>query len=219
MATTRIHMGTITRPHGIKGEICVDWYADSPELLRNTFFLQVGSEPMREISGAKIRMHKGRPLLTLPHVQDRTQAEALRGFRIYVDRSHMPNLEDDEVYLHDIIGFTVVHAETEKDIGILDGLEFPTDEQMLWSIKAVGGQEILFPAVEEFIHSFDMPGERVLILPPEGLLELYLEEKPEKPVKKPQGSRPRKKASEASTASSKKQNSNTETSAKKEQRS
>ena len=35
----RIHMGTLARPHGIKGEICVDWYADSPSLLDGPFWL------------------------------------------------------------------------------------------------------------------------------------------------------------------------------------
>ena len=34
----RIHMGTLARPHGIKGEICVDWYADSPSLLDVFYF-------------------------------------------------------------------------------------------------------------------------------------------------------------------------------------
>ena len=36
----RIHMGTLARPHGIKGEICVDWYADSPSLLDGSFDFQ-----------------------------------------------------------------------------------------------------------------------------------------------------------------------------------
>ena len=39
----RIHMGTLARPHGIKGEICVDWYADSPSLLDGPFWLQAAT--------------------------------------------------------------------------------------------------------------------------------------------------------------------------------
>ncbi len=169
-------MGTITRPHGIKGEICVDWYADSPELLRKTFFLQTGDAPMRMVEGAKVRMHKGRPLLTLPGVSDRNAAEALRATQIFVERDALPELDDDEAYLHDILGFEIFNERSGESVGVLEGVQFPSEKQMLWVIRAANGQEILFPAVEEFIISFDAAARSVTIEPPEGLLELYLEE-------------------------------------------
>ena len=42
MADMLIHMGTLARPHGIKGEICIDWHADSPLLLDAPLWLQNG---------------------------------------------------------------------------------------------------------------------------------------------------------------------------------
>ncbi len=176
MATTHIHMGTITRPHGIKGELCVDWYADSPEALRGQFFLQAGQEPLKAVSGAKVRMHKGRPLLTLPHVQDRNEAETLRGMRIYVDRASLPELENDEAYIHDILGFNIIDSTTDTVLGVLENIEFPTESQMLWHIRAPQGQEILLPAVEEFIDGFDAEQACVYVTPPQGLVELYMSE-------------------------------------------
>ncbi len=176
MATVKhIHMGTITRPHGIKGELCVDWYADSPKLLQKTFYLQIVDEPMQCVSNAKVRMHKGRPLLTLPHIHDRTMAESLRGVRIYVDRESLPNLPEHEAYLHDIIGMDIIDFDTNNAIGVLEAVEFPKS-QMLWIIRAIGGQEILLPAVEEFIISFDQDDRKIYVSPPEGLIELYLDE-------------------------------------------
>ncbi len=173
MTEAHIHMGTLTRPHGIKGEICVDWYADSPELLRGTFYLQAGSEPMQKITDAKVRMHKGRPLLTLPHVQDRNAAETLRGVRILVARKDLPDIDDEEAYLHDIIGLEVLDADTRESIGVLESAEFPSDAQMIWCIKTKDGQEILLPAVEEFIVGFDLEAGIILVSPPPGLIELY----------------------------------------------
>ncbi len=168
-----VHMGTITRPHGIKGEICVDWYADSPNLLRKEFFLQRGSEPMQSMNDAKVRMHKGRPLLTLPHINNRNDAEGLRGVCIYVERDALPPLPDYEAYLHDIIGLNIIDHDSNTRIGILEAVEFPS-EQMIWIIRAEGGQEILLPAVEEFIISFDMEAGEIYVSPPEGLLDIYL---------------------------------------------
>ncbi len=200
-----IHVGTVTRPHGIKGECCVDWYADSPELLRGKFYLQKPSEGLRSrenlpplhdllhtltpIVKATVRMHKGRPLLTLPHVTDRTQAEALRGARIYVSREALAPLQEDEAYIHDILGMTVVNvtdATNESVVGILEDITF-SPAHMIWLIRrkedddatasqesASEGREILFPAVEEFIDSFDLDAGIIRIKPPPGLLEIYL---------------------------------------------
>ncbi len=178
-----VHMGIITRPHGIRGELCVDWYADSPEFLRQTFYLQRGDEPLRKVESARVRMHKGRPLLTLPFIQDRTAAESMRGANIYVHRNSLPELSPEEMYLYDIIGYNIIIEQSEQCVGTLEAVQFPSEEQMLWVIRANAGYEILFPAVEEFIVSFDEEKQSVLINPPEGLLELYLEEGIEKPSK------------------------------------
>ncbi len=169
-----IHMGTITRPHGIKGEICVDWYADSPTLLKKSFYLQIGTGAMQSISNAKVRMHKGRPLLTLQHINDRNAAESLRGACIYITRESLPDLPKHEAYLHDLINMSIVDYESNTVLGLLEAVEFPA-QQMLWVIRTNDGQEILFPAVEEFIVSFDMQKREICINPPDGLLELYLE--------------------------------------------
>ncbi len=177
MATKQhIHMGTITRPHGIKGELCVDWYADSPELLRQIIFVQMGTDPLRKVEGAKVRMHKNRPLLTLPFIQDRNEAETMRGAQIFVERSSLPDLSEEEMYLHDILGFDIINENTAQSVGTLEGVQFPSPEQMLWVIRAHSGEEILFPAVEEFIVAFDADTQKVIINPPEGLLEIYLQE-------------------------------------------
>ncbi len=203
MATKHIHMGTITRPHGIRGELCVDWYADSPRALRAEFFLQAGDEPLRAVEGAKVRMHKGRPLLTLPHVQDRNAAELLRGVRIYIDRDSLPELSDDEAYLHDILGLTIVDSNSNAELGILENVEFPTESQMLWSIRAATGQEILLPAVEEFIDNFDTDEGIVFVSPPEGLIELYMAESEPKEPKAPKTTRQRKKSPSSKNTSPK----------------
>ncbi len=187
---TYIHVGTIVRPHGVKGECCVHWYADSPELLKQNFFLHSPTNTQsqedtdmhvrsaKHVQEAVVRLHKGRPLLTLPHVTTRTQAEALRGTEIYVHRSDLPPIDDDEAYLHDILGMTVVDVQTNKALGILENISH-TAAHMIWIIRCTQkgheGVEILFPAVEEFIDSFDTENASIYVLPPEGLLDIYFE--------------------------------------------
>lgn len=172
MAGALIHMGTLARPHGIKGEICIDWHADSPLLLELPFWLQAGDEPPRRARALSCRLHKGRPLLLLEGVTDRNTAEALRGHKILVDRADLPQPGEDEAYLEDLLGCDVLLPDGRR-LGRLDHLEYPAGQE-IWAIAADRDVEVLFPARPEFIAAFDLKARTVTIDPPEGLLEIYL---------------------------------------------
>lgn len=174
-----IHMGTLTRPHGIRGEVCVEWYADSPDCLRGSFYLQAGTEPPRLVEDAAVRMHRGQPLLRLPHVPDRTAAEGLRGIRVLVDKVNLLPPDDGEAYLHDIMGLIVVDDGTGQPLGVLEHIHFPAGPSGcsgydMWVIRAPEGHEILFPAAEVLIVGFDLEAGQVRVSPPPGLLDIYL---------------------------------------------
>lgn len=173
--TVFVHTGTLTRPHGIKGEICVDWYADSPELLQGPVFLQAGKETPRPVKIVSVRLHKGQPLVRMEGIEDRTAAEGLRGVRLLVRREDLPEPDEDEAYLHDLLGLDVLEDATGRRLGVLEHVEFPNGQEV-WSIRADDGKEILFPAVEEFITAFDLEAGHIRITPPPGLLEIYLGE-------------------------------------------
>ena len=131
-------MGTLARPHGIKGEICVDWYADSPSLLDGPFWLQAGDAPPRPARARSWRMHKGRPLLLLEGVTDRNDIEALRGQKILVDRDLLPPVDEDEVYVEDVLGFAVILPDGSR-LGVLDHVEYPAGLEV-WSIVTDDGK-------------------------------------------------------------------------------
>ena len=125
-------MGTLARPHGIKGEICIDWHADSPLLLDTPLWLQKGKDAPRRVKIAAVRSHKERPLLLLEGVADRTAAEALRGCKLFVRREDLPEPDDDEVYLEDLLDCDVVLPDGAR-IGRLDHFEYPAGLEM-WVI-------------------------------------------------------------------------------------
>lgn len=177
MVDSWIHMGTLARPHGIKGEICIDWYADSPLLLTTPLWLQAGDAEPRRIRPLAVRSHKGRPLLLLEGVPDRTAAENFRGYKLLTKRDDLPEPEDDEVYLEDLLGGDVLLPDGQR-IGTLDHFEYPADLEM-WVIMTDDGKEVLFPARPEFIVGFDVDAPAVVIDPPEGLLDIYLSDNTE----------------------------------------
>jgi 16S rRNA processing protein RimM len=119
-------------------------------------------------------MHKGRPLVLLEGVCDRTEAEKLRGAKLLLPEDELPEAAEDELYLCQLPGLEVVLHENGNVIGHIDHVEFPGGQET-WAIHPAEGGELLFPAVESFVLSVDLAKGRVVIDPPPGLLEICLE--------------------------------------------
>lgn len=167
-----VELGAVARPHGIRGELAVDWYADAaPAAFPRLWLCRRGAEP-QAVEVLASRVHKGRPLLTLAGVSSRDAAEALRGAMLCVLRAELPEPDEDEAYLADLMGADVVLPDGSR-VGRLDHVEQPAGQE-IWAIRADDGREILFPAQAAFIRSFDLAGRRVCIDPPPGLLDVYL---------------------------------------------
>eukprot|EP00831_Metopus_contortus_P018120 TRINITY_DN17712_c0_g2_i1.p1 TRINITY_DN17712_c0_g2~~TRINITY_DN17712_c0_g2_i1.p1 ORF type:complete len:197 (+),score=47.82 TRINITY_DN17712_c0_g2_i1:3-593(+) len=185
-----IPVGGVVKPHGIRGEFSIKSYVDSPSLFGavETLYLQNGNKPPRPVIVAAWRGHNGLILLTLKGVTDRDQAEALRGQEVLIREEDLPELEDGEHYLYQMIGCLVQLSDRTK-VGELKGF-YETGEQDTWVIVNDEGTEILLPAVPEFVLDIDLDAGRITIEPPEGLLDLYL--KPEPPKTKKRRPPPRK---------------------------
>jgi len=148
----------------------VEWHADSP-LRSMRLYLQAGAETPRPVRVLAVRMHKGRPLALLEGVNDRTEAEKLRGARLLLPEDELPEAAGDELYLYQLPGLEVVLHENGRLIGHIDHVELPGGRE-IWAIRTAGGGELLFPAEPSFVASVDLEKGRVVIDPPPGLLDL-----------------------------------------------
>ena len=173
-ASSLVVLGRLMKPHGIKGAIRVEYYAESPELLEKPLMLRAGRFAPRPVRIREWSLWKDQLILTIEGVNDRTQAEQMRGQELLIDASFLPEADEDEPYLRDLLGLTV-KLENGETVGELEDIDFPAGQEM-WVIHAPeskGGYEILLPAVPEFVLDIDLEAEIVTIAPPEGLLELY----------------------------------------------
>ena len=168
-------IGKIRKSHGIRGEVSVDYYADSPELLRDGAFLQAPGKSPVFFDILSFRAHHGVLLIHLKTIDDRNVADTLRGFDLLIPENRFPEPDDGSIYLHEILGLRVIaldDAGQESDWGIIrDAADIAGQE--LWTISAENENDILFPATPEFISGFDLDAGIVRIAPPPGLIDLY----------------------------------------------
>lgn len=181
-ASKYIIVGDVGRPHGIRGELCINSHADSPSYFARGARLRLSppADPGRgrDFVVRAARPHKDRLLVTLDGVPDRTAAEALRGLVVCVPLDELAASQPDEVFIHQLFGLRVRlvgSKPTDPDLGILDDIRDAGGAE-LWIIRDAQGREILFPAAPELVPEIDLDAGIAVIDPPPGLLELYQEE-------------------------------------------
>lgn len=174
-----IIVGDVARPHGIRGEVCIDSHADSPSYFERGAVVRLSppGSPARGrdyvVRGA--RVHKERLLVTFDGVPDRNAAETLRGLSVSIPASKLDPPDPDEVFLHELLGLRVrlaAAAPADPDLGVLEDVRDSGGAE-LWVIRDREGREILFPAADELVPEIDLEARVVIIDPPPGLLELY----------------------------------------------
>ena len=174
--TELVSIGYVSKAHGIRGELTLVLTAQSEELVQGVLFLRPKNGGLaRPFTVARVRKHHGTLLISFEGVCTRNDAELLRSHTVFITKDRLPALDEDEVYLDDLPGLhvIVVEGDSERELGIINSVSAPAG-QILWSILAPDGKEILFPAVEQFIIALDLEAGAARIAPPPGLLDLYL---------------------------------------------
>jgi 16S rRNA processing protein RimM len=165
-------IGEVLRPHGVRGELRMRLLTDYPERIAELQHVYLGTAPdakrVEQYRVEHIRMHKTYGLLKLHEIPDRNAAEPLRGLFVMVSMEDAVPLEDDEIYLYQLIGMAV-HTEGGQHLGELtDVLETGANDVYIVHGEAYG--EILIPITDETLISTDLETRVITVNPPEGLL-------------------------------------------------
>jgi 16S rRNA processing protein RimM len=116
-----------------------------------------------------VKPYKNTLLARIDGVEDRNGAEALRGVELMIDRDRLPEADDDEIYHADLIGLSA-HDTAGHLVGtVVAVLDFGAGE--LLELKPADGKTILVPFNVETVPEIDLDAGRLVIDPPEGLLD------------------------------------------------
>ena len=172
VASERLVVGRVIRPHGVRGEVVVEIHTDSPE---DRFAVgsvldtdPAGTGPLRI---SEVRLHQGRLLVLFDGYADRDVSEALRGVSLLVDRASVPDPTDpDEFHDHQLVGLQAVDAAGDS-LGTVQRVDHAPGNDLL-VLARPDGRQALVPFVKAIVPEVDVPGGRVVLSPPEGLFDL-----------------------------------------------
>jgi len=174
-------VGRIGRPHGVKGAATIEVRTDEPDK-RFAVGARLLTDSGLDLTVASATWHSGRLLVTFEGYEDRTAVEQLRNALVSVDRPADERPEDpEEFYDSDLEGCEVVVDGSDSD-GDSDGVVIGVGIGVVREVSHLPGQdllvvvtpderEVLIPFVSEFVPQIDVSAKRIVITPPEGLLE------------------------------------------------
>jgi 16S rRNA processing protein RimM len=146
----RIALAAVAGAHGIKGELRLKLFSDSVESLSRHEAVYVGGAKRRLLS---VRDGGKTAVVRLEGVADRSEAEALRGTLVEIDRSALPPLEEGEYYHADLIGLPAVDASGNA-VGTVAGVENYGAGDLL-EIEDRNGKRSLIPFREQIADLVD----------------------------------------------------------------
>ena len=170
-------VGRIARTHGIRGQVFVNPETD---FLEDRFFAGAGmflgrnAADCRPVSLTAVRFQQGRPVVAIDGITDMNAAMALAGSELRVPADTLPELPEGTYYRHDLVGCRVETADgtTVGEVSAVEG----AGEECRLAVNGANG-EVLIPLVTEICTTIDPANRRIVIAPPDGLLELNVRER------------------------------------------
>ena len=156
-------LGVVLGAHGLKGEVKVKTFTDSPSSVGAYGPVTAGDGRQFLIAAARVSK-PGEAIVTLKGIADRNAAESLKGQRLYIPRAALPEPEDEEFYHVDLIGLAV-EDETGKALGRVRGIHnFGAGDVV--EIEAPSGDISFIPFTREAVPTVDIPRRRLVVAPP-----------------------------------------------------
>jgi 16S rRNA processing protein RimM len=155
-----IQLGFVGAPYGVRGWVKLRSHTDPPERLLEHRILMLGRGGVWQNFRIEASGRSGGALtVKLAGVEDRDQAQALRGAPICVPRSELPPRNDRDFYRADLIGCEVVNLEGTGLGRVQNFMETPA--QVLMVVR--GAKDFLIPAVPQYLRRVDLESRRVVV--------------------------------------------------------
>jgi len=162
MSESLIEAGKIINTHGIRGELKIQPWADSPEFLLGFDRIFIDGNPVKIMSA---KVHKSCVIAALEGVFNIDDALKLKNKTIYIDKDEV-SLDEGQHFVADLIGLSAICADSNVELGtVVEVLSLPSSN--VYVIK--GEREIMVPAVPDFVMGIDLEAGTIRVHLIEGM--------------------------------------------------
>ena len=168
----RIAVGVIRKPHGVRGEASVESWTNSPERfgeLHAVTLVSPDESSVRDVTLESARAHAGRALVKFAGIDAPEEIAELRGWTIEIDERDARKLDENEYFLHDLVGLTLVDADGRERGKVVDTEEGAGG--LLLNVER-DGRRFDVPFAAEICTHVDLAQKRIVVNLPEGLDEV-----------------------------------------------
>ena len=165
-----LRVGVITSTHGVRGEVKVFPTTDDAKRFKTLKKVILdGREPL-ELSIEQVKFFKNMVILKFKGYDNINDVETWRQRDLLITRDQAVELKEDEYFITDLIGLTVVNEEEAVLGRVKDVLE--TGANDVYVVELTGGKELLLPAMKDCILNVDLEGGRMKVHVLDGLMDL-----------------------------------------------
>ncbi len=163
-----LEAGRIVGTHGVRGELRVEPWCDSAAFLAGfrTLYWDHGASAVKVKSA---RPHKSLLLLTIEGCDSATEGDLLRGKILYLNRDDV-KLPEGKYFIQDIIGLSVLDADTGKKYGTLTEV-LKTGANDVYQVEDADGKQYLVPVIPDVVVSTDVEAGELHIRPLRGIFD------------------------------------------------
>lgn len=167
-------LGYVIKAHGLKGEVQVFLDTDIPENYKNmeSVFIEIDNKLVPFFIEA-ITLNNNKAVVKFEDIDTLEQAQYIKGKLLFLPIEHLPQLNDDQFYYHELIGFKV----NDKHMGMLGIVKniytLPNQDLIAMHYK---DKEVLIPVNDAVIVRIDRYKKELVVEMPQGLLDVYMED-------------------------------------------
>ena len=163
-------IGVITQTHGIKGEVKVFPTTDDVKRFKRLEKVTIDSGKKRfEAEIESVKFFKQFVILKFKGFDTIEDIQPYKQAKLLVDREHAVRLRKDEYFVADLIGTKVVSDEG-TELGVMTDV-IETGANDVYVVKNSEGEEILFPAIKDYVKEVDLENGVITLHVMDGLLD------------------------------------------------
>ena len=168
MLAKHLMVGVVAKAQGILGEVKIKPLTDDPDrfAVLSEVLVKRGNA-LEPVSLSFVRVHQGFVYAHLDGATTRNQAEAQRGWKLYVDRQHAVPLPEDHHFIVDLVGCHVQDTQG-RELGTLTEVLQPGANDV-YVVK--GQRNLMVPVLKRVIRSVDVD-QRLIVLDAQVLPEV-----------------------------------------------